>query len=87
MSHKTRGAGIVIEIDSDDKRLKPYKVQFLNSEVHHYSLVQFNARVLWITGVALRSQSTAHAHGPLPTAHGPLNSGHCPLSTAHGPQS
>ena len=37
VEHPSRGAGIVIEIDREDERGKPYKIKFDDAEVHHYS--------------------------------------------------
>ena len=37
VDHPLRGAGIVIEIDREDERGKPYKIKFDDAEVHHYS--------------------------------------------------
>ena len=35
--HPTRGAGVVARIDEYDARDKPFRVEYDNNEVHHYS--------------------------------------------------
>ena len=36
--HPTRGAGVVVRIDQYDPRDKPFRVEYDNNEVHHYSM-------------------------------------------------
>jgi hypothetical protein len=36
--HPTRGAGVVARIDEHDPRDEPFRVEYDNNEVHHYSI-------------------------------------------------
>jgi hypothetical protein len=71
--HPDRGHGLVIKIEANDARNKPFIVQYDNGEIHHYSIESVNklrmvTLALKIDVVAAVEPSDAPAWKPPPTA-------------------
>ena len=58
--HKERGSGFVAEIEDNEKPGRPFKIDFLNGDVHRYSLEQFNSK--FVLDALIRFDACVNEH-------------------------